>query len=478
VRRIVNALVAGVALIGAPAAGLLAPAVASADQAVVTATIFSGGPAGVSTQTVTTGALANCPTDSSPFTLNPGGATYQPAAGSAWSLGTIVQCGLRIPSGSLTDVAVQSAHHGFEDPLSPSDLTDSTHYQDPTAPQALPVISVDGGQNQVTYERPERYAGEANGADEVVDTGPVRIAVYENAPPLHVRITPRRLASATGLREQFTTAVTDASGAAVPAAALSFNWGFEDGGVSAVATPTHVFPRGRWLVTVVVTDHANGTGGTDTILVADDSRAPGPSNRGGAGSNRQAASPSGAVHGGRPAPNAGRTPAHARPHRRTSPARPPTSGGSEATPSGTATSTAPATTSAPATTTPASTSAPATTTPATSTPATSTPAVAPHRTAPIRRRRPRRITRPQSSPGGRLVRGLLIADVTPVAPAVSRLVHAAPAAVSPAPVVRAARRATALSGPIAVALLAGLLALGAARERRGRRRWRDLRPGL
>ncbi|MDQ6729367.1 MAG: hypothetical protein M3022_03435, partial [Actinomycetota bacterium] len=92
--RFAKVLVAGVAFLGAPA-GLMGPATAAADPAVVTATIFSGGAAGVSTQTVTLGALANCPTaDSSPFILNPGGLAYQPAAGSSWSLGTIVSCGL------------------------------------------------------------------------------------------------------------------------------------------------------------------------------------------------------------------------------------------------------------------------------------------------------------------------------------------------------------------------------------------------
>ena len=66
--------------------------------------------------------------------------------------------------------------------------------------------------------------------------------------------------------------------------------------------------------------------------------------------------------------------------------------------------------------------------------------------------------------------------MTPVAPAASRL--ATPAVASAPALVRAATRSPAgFSGPIAAGLILVLLALGAGREHRGRRRWRELRRG-
>lgn len=147
VRRLSIVLAVGVAFLAAPAGGLLIPVAASADQAVVAATIYAGSQAGISAQTVTAATLSGCPAYSgaSPFLLHPGDTPYQPAAGSSWSLATILECGLRVPGPALTDVMVQSSHHGFEIPLSAAELTDAGRYQDPTAPGALPVISLDGG---------------------------------------------------------------------------------------------------------------------------------------------------------------------------------------------------------------------------------------------------------------------------------------------------------------------------------------------
>ncbi len=77
---------------------------------------------------------------------------------------------------------------------------------------------------------------------------------------------------------------------------------------------------------------------------------------------------------------------------------------------------------------------------------------------------------------GRIVRGLLIADVTPVTPAASRLVQVDPA---PRPRLRSCGRRRAPRpgsvASIAIALIVALFALGAGRELRGRRRWRELR---
>lgn len=465
-RRLSTVLAAGAALLAAPAACLLAPATASADQAVVSATIYTGSQAGITSETVTLAALGNCPvyTGASPFLLDPGNTPYQPAAGSSWSLDTIVECGLRIPAAAITGVSVQSAQRGFEAPLSAADLADPSRYDDPTAPGALPVISLDGGQNQVTYARPERSPSDANAGDRVVDTGPVTIAVYENAPPLQVRVTAHRVAgNATTLQEQFTATVTDAAGQPVSLAGLSWSWSFGDGTSSAQAAPRHAFPLGRWFVTAVVTDRASGTGGTDTIPVSVDSHAlSGSADRSGAGRRRTGSSPSGLVTGAGSVRDHGRSSPHAPTHHTSSRAQG-SAVGHSSTP-GTATTRAASTSPA----TPVTGAAPTATTPPAS------PA-RPARHRPSRGRRARRFSRVPPVLPGRVVRGLLIADVTPVAPAASRL--ATPAVASAPALVRAATRSPAgFSGPIAAGLILVLLALGAGREQRGRHRWRGLRP--
>jgi hypothetical protein len=71
------------------------------------------------------------------------------------------------------------------------------------------------------------------------------------------------------------------------------------------------------------------------------------------------------------------------------------------------------------------------------------------------------------------VSGLLISDVTALPAGSSPLVHLTPAAAAPEASVRQASRlsaAPAVGGALAVGIL---LALGAARELRGRRRWLD-----
>ncbi|MFZ0089721.1 MAG: hypothetical protein WAL63_09465, partial [Solirubrobacteraceae bacterium] len=79
-----------------------------------------------------------------------------------------------------------------------------------------------------------------------------------------------------------------------------------------------------------------------------------------------------------------------------------------------------------------------------------------------------------STTRGQLVNGRLISDVIPLPAGASPLVRPAPAAAAPAGAVREATRAPALPitlGPLAVIALLGL---GARRELRGRRRWRDV----
>ena len=256
------------------------------------------------------------------------------------------------------------------------------------------------------------------------------IAVYENAPPLQVRASARRQSiSPTALREQLGASVTDASGHAPAPTELSWSWSFGDGtGAAQQATPTHAFPIGRWFVTVVVTDRATGTGGTDTIPVSVDSHAlVGSADRAGAGKQRTSPLSSGVVTGATT----------------TDTPRPPSPPPAPITSSGTIT--APVTAIAPA--------------------ARERRPTAGRRPRPARPPFPRRVMRARSAQGGRLVRGLMIADVTPVASAASRLTRAAPAA----GIVRAATHAPVrLSGLLAAGAILALLALGAVREHRGR----------
>jgi hypothetical protein len=82
---------------------------------------------------------------------------------------------------------------------------------------------------------------------------------------------------------------------------------------------------------------------------------------------------------------------------------------------------------------------------------------------------------PPSSAGGPLITGQLIADVTPLAPGASPLVHSVAAPTS-APPARQATRTSRLPALAAALVVALLLALGAGRELRGRRDWRTLLP--
>ena len=292
---------AGAALVVAPATLSVGAAPAWADQPVVRAIVYSGHRAPQQTVTVTDAQLvAGCPAygGASPFQLKPSGLPYQPAPGSSWSLGTVVTCGLKIPSGDLTAVQVQSPVHGGETALTAADLDDPSRYHDPTAPTALPVLSVDGGQDQVTYDRPWRGGNDPNGADQVVAPGPIMIVVYENAPPLRVQIIRTDIRSSSGaVRDRFTATATDQSGEIVPASSLSVAWTFGDGSGSGASAPTHRFAAaGNYFVTATVSDPAAGTGGTRTIAVAVDSKAlAGDANRPGAGQNRRSSSHAGTV---------------------------------------------------------------------------------------------------------------------------------------------------------------------------------------
>jgi len=236
------------------------PAAASADQgqAVVTATIYPASGGSVSSQTVSLAALDACPiySGSSPLYLHngaaPGAQPFQPATDSAWALSTVIECALKAPLSDVTGVQVSNPAHGYEALLSSAQLSDPSQFHDPQAPQALPLISSDGTEDQNTYVRPWLGGADDNARDQVVQPGaPISIVVYENGPPLTVNATEQTLSeTSTSMTAKLSATVQDAAGNAVPASALTWSWNFGDGGRSSDATPSHAFAPGSYSVTV------------------------------------------------------------------------------------------------------------------------------------------------------------------------------------------------------------------------------------
>jgi hypothetical protein len=433
------------------------PTAASADQTVVSATIYPSSAGNVSHGSVGLQALEACPeySGSNPIYLYPPGQPFQ-LTQTSWSLTTVLSCGLQIPPGDVTNVQIFNPSQGFQVPLSNADLTDPSSYQDPQAPDALPVISVDGTEDQTTYIRPFRGGADANARDEVTETGaPISLVVYANGPPLIVHASARILSStATVTSARLSAAVQTAAGAPVPASALTWNWSFGDGGTSTAAAPRHQFAAGSYEVTVQVSDAGAGTGGTATIQF----RTPveptsGRTNQTGGRRRTKSTSPAGTENGKHSNHQGGQTGSH--------PSTGSNAGSPTTTPS--TTTTAPSTTTAPP---------PTTTPPAT----TSTAATPPRATAPRRARRSRRRTTPRRTtapaPAGPLVTGRLISDVITLPAGASPLVHVTPAAAAAPPQVRQATSSRNLAVPGGALAVVLLLGLGAGWELRGRRRAR------
>jgi PKD domain len=438
------------------------PPAASADQAVVSATIYPASAGKVSQASVGLQALGACPeySGSNPIYLYPPGQPFQLTA-TSWSLSTVISCGLQIPLDDVNSVQILNPNTGFQAPLSNADVTDPTQYQDPQAPDALPVVSVDGGEDQTTYLRPFRGGADTNARDEVTETGaPITLVVYANGPPLVVRASARTLSStATVTTAKFSATVLTAAGTPVPASALTWNWTFGDGGTSAAVTPTHRFQAGSYEVTVQVSDASAGTGGTATIQFRTPAKpTSGHTNQTGARRPTKSGSPTGTENGKHSQHPGGQTGSH-----RSSSHHTPTP-----TTSSPATTTTPSTTTSPSaqTTTPPTTTTATAATPPAATTTTATTA-RPHRTA-----RPRHTSAPPTAPSGPLVAGRLISDVTTLPAGSSPLVHLTGAAATAPPQVRQATHSRSLTAPGAALALMLLLGSGAWWELRGRRRSR------
>jgi hypothetical protein len=456
------------ALVAAAGALIAAPA-AAADTRVVSATVFTDAAGTAAPRGVLLSALAACPAYNGPgsLTLYPTGTTDTLPAASTWTLADVLDCGLQIPLSDLTAVQVLRPDGAAEAPLSTDALTNTGDYADPAAPGALPVISNDGGEAQNTYTRPWRGGSDENGSDQVTDSGPLQLLVYENTTPFVVHIATRTLRRGTDReRVALSATVQTTAGATVPATALQFQWTLSTGAASTASAPTETIPKGTATVTLLVSDPAGGGGGTASVALSYKPVRSHTHHAGGGGTGtKRVISGLGGAHHDR------RTGASQHGGKR--------SGGSQ-TGSTTTTTSATTITATGTATNPTTATTTATTTASTSTATTSTESTAtttrptkaprtPHAHATPAHRATHHVTRHAAARGGRLVRGLLLADLVPLSASQSPLTHAlsgqATAAVaSPAPAGRLTVPGALLGG---VAVL-GLLGLGGAREHRRR----------
>ncbi len=458
-------LACGLAALGAPAA--VATADPSSDE-VVSATVYS--PSGTTQQNdaVSLAQLQSNPqcTPYSGSDMNELGrngfvdVALSPDA--SWPLTTVLGClSTPVPVAAVKGITViddQGApEEGSGSVLTGKDLAPqgSTDFNNP---QEAPVVQALGSLNQ--YDRPWRGNGggqtDEDLLDEVQGTDndqplPIAIEVFEGQ-LLTVTVSASRTTVPAGGSVTFNTTVTGDNGSA-----LSYSWNFDGGALnSTVVAPEVTFATaGQYDVTVQVTDSAGGGGGAEIpINVGPPSpAATGSHPQTGSGKSRKSHTPTGPrkSKGTHPGGRAGGS----------------TTGKSTTgTGSGTNTSTTSSTT-------------PTSTTPASTTPTSggsSHPSTAPalHRTGTSKRASahataPRRQSTPPPR-SGTLVAGLLVSDVTPMAPGASPLVSVVPAAVATAPPARQAIRASLLPAFAAGFAVLLLLGLGAGRELQGRRR--------
>lgn len=455
-------------------AGGALPASAAADQTVVSATIFPGSQGSASSRQVTLSTLNTCgdylgPTSITMQSAN-GSLPAQPISEPAWTLGTVLTCGLQIPEADVTAAQVVKGDGTDETPLSNAQVFDTSQY--PGSGGALPTIYGDGGENQTTYVRPPLSPTDANANDNVTEQGdPVSLIVYENQPPLVVTPSQTPVAGSQGTTEQVTlgATVTTVDGTAVPSSTLTFTWTVDNGQPLSDTAPVATVDAGVTPVTVQAYDQTTGTGGTATfdITYNPTQQQPSPKPSPGAGNHPKGQS-TGHAHGklkngGSPKHAGTHTGAatghtHHRSHASTDAG---TTSPAAASPAPTSPSpAAPTTTQTTTVTTPATTPTPGLT-------VDTSPTKAPHLQ---RRHAPRRRSTGQGHSAQRLVTGRLVGDVQALPEGESPLVHPIAAATGAPSLVHAAGGG--LSAPTWVyASLAVLLLLGggALYERRGRR---------
>ena len=449
-------------------------AVAAADGPIVVATVYKSG-GGVSSDSVSLAGLQNgqqpCPQYSGqsldelgrqgPVTIQlvPGG----PDTGT-WSMATILGClQTPIPVSAVTGITVMS---GGSPELSPgSQLTqaDLASPSDFATPNESPVVQDIG--TSVQYDRPSRGPSDDDYSDEVVQSPPLTIEVFEG-PTLNVIVNGSPTTVTAGATVSFSASVSGASGSP-----LSYNWNFGDGSPDATAsTPQHAYGTpGTYDATLEVTDAAGGVGEATLPITVNSTQGQPPAKSGtaprsGNGTQPNSNSPTGAQQSGGALPGASpgaRTPATGGSSSNANPAST-SNGASNSNPSAASTT---GTSTSTNTTASTSTTGHLATTRATG---RGTASRAPHASTPVRAPSTRRTV---TSATGTLVDGRLVSDVTPLPPGASPLVHAVPASDATAPSVRRAIQASALPVIGAIAAVVLLFTLGAGRELRWRRGW-------
>ena len=204
----------------------VANAAAYENQAqLVTATVYQAGQLPTA-DSVSIGTLEadpqRCPTYSGPDGgfIGPGGDDELPAT--SWSLASVLEC-LQNPV-NIDDInaitiirqdgvpeAAAGSQLGAADLSVPSDFADQSQ---------VPVISSDG--DGMIYNRPSRYAADANGADRVEEDlpSPFLLDVFEG-PPLTVTATASQTSIASGANVSFNASASGPDDGGLPTAGTS-----------------------------------------------------------------------------------------------------------------------------------------------------------------------------------------------------------------------------------------------------------------
>jgi PKD domain-containing protein len=392
-----------------------------------------------------------------------------------WGLGTILSClETPIPLATVTGVTVIAGdgapEEGPNSQLTRPDLASPSDFENTAE---VPVIEDDG--SLIQYDRPSRNSTDPNRLDEVQGSAngqaqPIQINVFEG-PALTVTATASQTTVAAGGTVSFTATVSpgDQPG-------LAYSWNFDGGAPDSQSPNPQVkfAAGGQFEVTLEVTDPAGGGGGA-TISIAVTSATPPPANPN--GPSKGPTHSSGTTSGGRTGNQTGQGGSAGGHGSGTA------SGGTGPTGSGGAGSAAPGGRASSGNGAPsAQPSQPGTPAANDSGPGSSQsqPRGASHTRAHDHGANSNAGRPPSASGANPLtapVSGLLISDVTPVAPGASSLVRVIRAPPATAPAIRTPTSASPwpiLGASLAVLLLLGL---GAGRELRGRRRWRPLRLG-
>jgi len=446
----------GVMLVVVAAAAGATGDVAAADTSapIFAASIHEQG-GGIVQESASLAQLQQCPEYSGPSTMVEYGrqgavpvtlAQPGPQTG-AWSLASVLGClQPAVPTAGVTGVVVVNADGTPEtDPgseLTPADLASPSDF---TNADENPVFSDIG--SSVDYDRPWRGGSDLDFDDEIVESPPVSIDVFEG-PMLTVTAGTSTPTVKAGTPVTFLTQVSGNNGSP-----LSYAWNFGSSGApsSTAASPQETFTvPGTYTVTLEVTDGAGGGGGDTLSLTVT------------GGPNADGNAPKGPTRSPTKQPGSG-TKQPAGGH------HPQSNGHTNANSSHTKTTqtTQTATTTAAGTSTAASTTTPA------ASPTATAPATPPHRPARSTHRTAQR-TLPPRAP---IVTGRLVSDIVALPAASSPLVYQRPAPATPAPAERPPKARSVLTGLAVAAVVLALLGLGAGRELRGRRRWRALRAG-